>query len=241
MHFGLIGRSLGHSFSKAYFQEKFKHLALPYSYSNCELRSIEDFPQLLKQKEWAGFNVTIPFKEEILPFIHELSPEVLSIGAANVITVHNQKLWAHNTDHIGFRKDLVDFLKNEKPEKALVLGSGGASKAIIYALAQMQIETQLVGRVESLDKWDYQKASQHLQEFPLVINCSPLGTFPNIEEKPALLFPNHLKGHFFYDLIYNPVETQFLKEARVKGAKTRNGQQMLVYQAEASWAIWTKP
>lgn len=240
MHFGLLGKSLGHSFSKAYFQEKFEQLRLPYDYSNCELASIDAFPKLLAAKEWAGFNVTIPYKEDILSFVDEVSPEVLSIGAANVIKVHKQKLWAYNTDHIGFRKDLEDFLKNEKPEKALVLGSGGASKAIIYALAQMQIETQLVGRVEGLDKWNYQKASQHLQDFSLVINCSPIGTFPNIEEKPPLLLPNTMKGHFVYDLIYNPAETQFLKDAREKGAQTRNGRQMLVYQAEASWDIWTK-
>ena len=240
MHFGLVGKSLGHSFSKAYFQEKFKQLRLPYDYSNCELASIEAFPKLLAEKEWAGFNVTIPYKEDILSFVDEVSPDVLNIGAANVIKVHNQKLWAYNTDHLGFRLDLQDFLAHEKPQKALVLGSGGASKAVVYALGQMGIETQLVGRNALSDKWDYQKASSHLKDFPLIINCSPLGTFPDINKKPPLLLPDTMKGHFVYDLIYNPAETLFLKDAREKGAQTRNGRQMLVYQAEASWDIWTK-
>jgi len=241
MQFGLIGKSLSHSFSKAYFSKKFNAANLPHHYRNCELSSIAEFPSLLKQQEWAGFNVTIPYKEQILPYLDFLSPEVKSIGAANVIAVHQQKLYGYNTDYLGFRQDLQEFLSTERLQKALVLGSGGASKAVLYALQQMNISAQLVGRVSHSDKWNYEQASPALSEFPLVINCSPTGTFPGIDAMPALQLTDNLSGHFFYDLIYNPAETLFLKEARLRGAKTRNGQRMLILQAEASWDIWTKP
>ena len=241
MHFGLIGKSLSHSFSKDYFRGKFKAANLDHDYVNCELENITEFPALLRTKEWRGFNVTIPYKEQILKYVDVLSPAVQSIGAANVIAIHQQKLHAYNTDFLGFRQDLLKFLSAERPEKALVLGSGGASKAIVYALQQMGITPQLVGREANSFKWDYQKASANLAHFPLVINCSPVGTAPNIGEMPPLVLPSNLNGHFFYDLIYNPGETLLLNQARQAGAKTRNGKRMLILQAEASWDIWTKP
>lgn len=241
MHFGLIGKSIDYSFSKAYFTEKFKQAKLDHSYVNCDLEQITQFPDLLESKEWTGFNVTIPYKEQILPFVHHLSPEVQSIGAANVIAVCKQKLYAYNTDYLGFRQDLLEFLSAERPEKALILGSGGASKAVIYALQQMSIKTQIVGRTALASKWNYEQASARLADFQLVVNCSPLGTFPHTNDMPALKLSDDLKGKFFYDLIYNPSETRLLKEARLRGAHTRNGQGMLILQAEASWDIWTKP
>lgn len=241
MHFGLIGKSLIHSFSKNYFTDKFREAKLSHDYENCELESISEVPALLAQKDWRGFNVTIPYKEQILDYLDVLSPAVQSIGAANVILIHQQKLHAYNTDYLGFRKDLQEFLSAERPHKALVLGSGGASKAVVYALQQMGIDPQLVGRKANAHKWDYQQASRELAHFPLVINCSPLGTAPNLEVMPPLKLHGDLSGHFFYDLIYNPAETRLLKEARLAGAKTRNGKQMLILQAEASWDIWSKP
>tara|TARA_R110002050_G_scaffold150158_4_gene276804 strand:- start:515 stop:1240 length:726 start_codon:yes stop_codon:yes gene_type:complete len=241
MHFGLIGKSIDYSFSKAYFTEKFKQAKLDHSYENCDLEQITQFPALLESKEWTGFNVTIPYKEKILPFVHHLSPEVQSIGAANVIAVRKQKLYAYNTDFLGFRQDLLKFLSAERPEKALILGSGGASKAVIYALQQIGMETQVVGRTATLDKWNYEQASARLADFQLVVNSSPVGTFPHVNDMPALRLSDDLKGKFFYDLIYNPKETRLLKEARLRGAQTRNGQGMLILQAEASWDIWTKP
>ncbi len=241
MHFGLIGKSLKHSFSKSYFADKFRDANLPHNYHNCELESIEKFPTLLSLKEWSGFNVTIPYKEQVLNYVDVLSPAVKSIGAANVISIHQQKLYAYNTDYLGFRQDLQDFLSAERPQKALVLGSGGASKAIVYALQQMGMEVQIVGRKATAHKWDYHKASTNLKHFPLVVNCSPVGTSPDVKSMPPLSLPSNLEGHFFYDLIYNPAETLLLKKARLAGAKTRNGQQMLILQAEASYAIWTKP
>jgi len=241
MHFGLIGKSLSHSFSKVYFTKKFREANLSHDYVNCELESIAELPSLLAQKDWRGFNVTIPYKEQILNYVDVLSPAVQSIGAANVILIHQQKRHAYNTDYLGFRQDLQDFLSAARPQKALILGSGGASKAVVYALQQMGIETQLVGRNANANKWDYHQASEQLAHFPLVINCSPLGTSPNVTEMPALKLLGDLSGHFFYDLIYNPSETRLLKEASLAGAKTRNGQQMLILQAEASWKIWTKP
>lgn len=241
MHFGLIGKSLNHSFSKDYFTEKFREAKLNHDYQNCELESISEFPALLAQKDWRGFNVTIPYKEQILKYVDVLSPAVQSIGAANVIAIHQQKLHAYNTDYLGFRQDLQEFLSTERPQKALILGSGGASKAVVYALQQMGIESQLVGRITHSNKWDYQQASQQLAHFPLVINCSPAGTAPNLEDMPPLKLLADLSGHYFYDLIYNPAETRLLKEARLAGAKTCNGKLMLILQAEASWDIWTKP
>ena len=241
MRFGLIGKSIDYSFSKAYFTEKFKQAKLDHSYVNCDLEQITQFPALLESTEWTGFNVTIPYKEQILPFVHHLSPEVQSIGAANVIAVRKQKLYAYNTDYLGFRQDLLELLSAERPEKALILGSGGASKAVIYALQQMGIKTQIVGRTALEGKWNYEQASGRLADFQLVVNCSPLGTFPHVNDMPALKLSDDLKGKFFYDLIYNPSETRLLKEARLRGAHTRNGQGMLILQAEASWDIWTKP
>lgn len=240
MHFGLIGKSLVHSFSKAYFSEKFSNLNQDHHYWNCELESIKDFPDLLRHRLWTGFNVTIPYKESIIPYLDHLSEEAQRIGAVNTIHLREGKLIGFNTDFLGFKSDLIDFLSGESPKRALVLGSGGAAKAVLFALGQMDIQAQLVGREAVNSKWDYQQASAQLAHFRLVINCSPLGTFPLVEEKPDLELKGDLSQHFFYDLIYNPAETRFLSEAKALGAKTRNGQQMLVNQAEAAWDIWTK-
>jgi len=239
MQFGLIGKSLVHSFSAAYFQAKFEKLHLSdYRYLNCELPSIDELSSLLADGQWQGFNVTIPYKEACIPFLDGLSPDAQSIGAVNTLVCKGDTWWGYNTDHLGFRRALEEAWPQMKVNKALVLGSGGASKAVNYALEQMEIESQIVSRNPTKEQIDYQEAQFRIQEFPLIINTSPLGTFPEVEVMPPLEPKGDLSGHYFMDLIYNPEETLWLQKARAAGASVLNGKSMLVYQAEAAWKLW---
>jgi shikimate dehydrogenase len=236
--FGLIGKTLGYSFSKAFFAGKFSELHLQdCSYENFELQSIDEFPALLQSHpQLAGLNVTIPYKEEILPFLHQLTPEVSSIGACNCIRFSKGQLIAHNTDWIGFALSLQPYLKPHH-KNALILGSGGASKAVQYALSQKDIQWKVVSRQGGdLHYNDLNKAV--LETNLLIVNTTPLGTFPRIEEAPPI--PYHLLSpqHLLYDLVYNPAETPFLKKGKAQGAIVLNGAHMLELQAEESWRIW---
>ncbi len=238
--FGLIGKNIAYSFSRTFFAEKFTKEGIEASYENCHLESIEDFRNLLHQKKWTGFNVTIPYKEEIIPFLDELSEEASKIGAVNTISFEGSKLIGHNTDHFGFLKSIFSYLEPHH-KKALILGTGGASKAVIYALHSLGIETQYVSRTKSHECLGYGDVNEAIMKtYTVIVNCSPLGTFPNDNECPNLPYQFVSELHLMYDLVYNPPVTKFLALSKQQGAKVINGQQMLIEQALKAWGIWNK-
>ena len=240
MYFGLLGKSLSHSFSQKYFSEKFEVEDLNHQYFNCELEEISDFPKLLKERAWRGFNVTIPYKEKILDYVDSLNPEVEAIGACNTILIQQGKLHAFNTDFLGFQESLKQIDWPVKAKRALILGSGGASKAVQFALEQEGCKVDVASRNPAASRMEYFQAQSLLSHFDLVVNATPIGTFPKVIEIPPLRPEGDLSGKLFYDLIYNPEQSQWLKLAREKGAITLNGLPMLKAQAEAAWRIWNK-
>ncbi|MDE3181953.1 MAG: shikimate dehydrogenase [Bacteroidota bacterium] len=240
--YGLIGRSLGHSFSEKYFAEKFKKENIrDCQYRNLELKDLgNEIPELKKKPDLAGLNVTIPYKTEILSFLDEISAEVSEINACNCIKIKDEKWKGYNTDIIGFEKSFVPYLKPFH-KKALVLGTGGASKAVVFVLKRLGIDFLKVSRNknESASIISYEDISAALfKEFQIVINTTPVGTFPNVDEMPPLPYELINSQHYFFDLIYNPSKTQFLSLAEKKGAVIENGSKMLALQAEESWKIW---
>ncbi len=238
MRLGLIGKSLQHSFSARYFAEKFAQEGLSdFSYQNYELPTISALPALLQKEKLDGFNVTIPYKEQVLPFLSSLSADAKAIGAVNTVKADAQGLHGYNTDWQGFSDSLQPLLQAHH-QPALILGSGGAARAVYYALSQLGIEATTVSRHPGPGVLSYAEASQQLADYPLVINTTPLGTFPKSWEKPPLELAIVSKNHLFYDLVYNPPETMLLQQARKRGAVTKNGYEMLVLQAEKSWQIW---
>ncbi len=241
-NFGLVGFPLSHSFSKKYFTEKFQSLGISddHQYNLYEIEDIAELKNIFKNTEGLkGLNVTIPYKVAVKPFLNEIDSAAERIGAVNVIKIlDDKKLKGYNSDYFGFRKSLEEFLGNAKGIKALVLGNGGAAKAVCVALEDMEIEYKLVSRRVANDTINYRKANELLGESKLIINCTPLGTYPNITSFPDLDYENIGSGHFCFDLVYNPSETKFLQKAKANGAKTINGYDMLVYQAEKSWEIW---
>lgn len=247
--FGLIGQSLKHSFSKQYFTDFFEKENLPHSYSNYEMENLEGLRELIQREQLSGLNMTIPFKEDVLKVLDEIDPTAKEIGAVNVIKVENGKLIGYNTDRIGFEKSLLDSLGNdggslsgvEVPRKALVLGTGGASKAIIYSLKNNGIDLIQVSRATSQTSITYEDLTeQSIVNHQLIINCTPLGTSPNVEDKPKIPYAGIGSDHILYDLVYNPPETAFLKEGKIRGATILNGGEMLRIQAAESWRIWNK-
>ena len=239
-HFGLIGKSLKHSFSKQYFTDFFEKGNLPHSYSNFEMENIDGLRKLIQREQVSGLNVTIPFKENVLCLLDEIDPISKEIGAANVIKVEGDKLVGFNTDVIGFWNSLSSAISDKKV-KALVLGTGGASKAIKFALKMNDIDFLQVSRTHFESTINYEALTQELiAEYQLIINSTPLGTYPDIESKPDIPYAGIESGHILFDLVYNPAETAFLKEGKAKGAITRNGMEMLRIQAEESWMVWNK-
>ncbi|MEX2484617.1 MAG: shikimate dehydrogenase [Brumimicrobium sp.] len=239
-HYGLIGKSLQHSFSKKFFDEKFKNECIAAIYHNFELSSLKEFPGFLKKHpEIKGLNVTIPYKTEIIPYLDGLSETAKEIGAVNVIEFSNNKLIGHNTDAFGFQQAIKPFLRNIH-ERALILGTGGASKAVAYVLNNLGIDVAYLSRdPQGGNAFSYDEANEYMvKAFKLVINCTPLGTFPNVDEIPN--YPVELVGedHFVIDLIYNPNQTLLLKLAADKKADTMNGLSMLKHQAIKAWEIW---
>lgn len=239
MIFGLLGKSLQHSFSKRFFSEKFEKEGLPHSYENFELADIGDFPQLLQRHNLAGLNVTIPYKTAIIPYLDKLAPAAAEVGAVNTLVFSkNGQIEGHNTDVLGFRKSLKRCLRPylpQWPEKALVLGTGGAAKAVQHVLEQLSIAPILVSR--SPERGDCTYAA--LEQLPrLVINTTPLGTYPNTAEAPPLPYEAFSPQHLAFDLVYNPAQTLFLKKAAAQGAGTCNGYEMLEIQALAAWDLW---
>ena len=241
-NFGLVGKNISYSFSRRYFNDKFEALDLKgYSYQNFDIQSIDEFPEIIKKvPHLRGLNVTIPYKEEVLDFLDELDETAREIGAVNTIKIlRNKKLKGYNTDAYGFKKSLEPLLK-EGHGKALILGTGGASKAIDYVLKELDIETLFVSRKPgSDDQISYTELSKTIfDEYTIIVNCTPLGTHPDSEKYPDIPYQYLGNKHLLYDLIYNPVKTVFLTKGEEKGATTCNGLRMLELQAEKSWKIW---
>jgi len=241
--FGLIGKSLAHSFSKKYFEEKFlKENINGVAYHNFELPEISQINKILEEhKNIRGFNITNPYKEEILPFLNEISEEAKSIGAVNCVKVKDGTLIGYNTDAFGFATSIKPFLEPAHG-KALVLGSGGAAKAVAYALEKTGVEVYFVSRKKLQGRYfGYDQLNEIVfKGFKLIVNTTPLGMYPNEKDCPDLPFEWINESHFCYDLIYNPAETVFLEKSRKQGAKTMNGYGMLQLQAEKSWEIWNR-
>src|SRR5690625_2805653 len=241
---GLIGHPLTHSFSKKYYDKKFEKEGINgYLYKLFDLETIEEFSELLKNKSLIGVNVTIPYKKEVIPFLDKIDEEANSIQAVNCIRIERKAgtpyLTGFNTDIIGFKNSLTPLLKPVHAS-ALILGNGGAAQAVKKALSDLNIHFNIISRnPKSSGQFAYHEIDKKMmQDNLLVINCSPLGTFPEIEKMPYIPYQYITKDHLFYDLIYNPEETKFLEAARKAGALTKNGYEMLVLQAEENWKIW---
>ncbi|MCK5815154.1 MAG: shikimate dehydrogenase [Flavobacteriaceae bacterium] len=241
--FGLIGKNISYSFSEGYFSKKFKKLNLKeLTYKNFDIPEIMEFPFLIYQREeeFIGFNVTIPYKESIIKYLNSLDPDAEKIGAVNTIKVmDNNELVGFNTDAFGFENSLKPQLK-EHHKKALILGTGGASKAVAFVLDKLGIEFLYVSRNPSKEnEISYTDLSEELMEsHKLLLNCSPVGTHPNIDKAPAIPYEFITNKHYLFDLIYNPSKTKFLANGEEKGAQIKNGLEMLELQAERSWEIW---
>ena len=233
--FGLIGKTLSHSFSEVYFNEKFlKEDISDAEYKNFELNNISEFTDLISKMKLSGLNVTIPYKESVIPFLDELTPQAKAIGAVNTIQFKDNKLIGHNTDTIGFSQSIYPFLNERK--KALILGNGGASKAIQYALKTLNIEYKIVSRKSSFDYSDI--SSKTLGYYDIIINTTPLGTYPEIADFPQIPYEELNENHLLFDLIYNPIESTFLRFGKTRNCSIKNGLEMLEIQAESSWNIW---
>ncbi|MFC2097130.1 shikimate dehydrogenase family protein [Bacteroidota bacterium] len=242
--YGLIGEKLSHSFSEQYFSQKFeKEKISDCRYKLFPLLQINDFAKLIEEeKQLIGLNVTIPYKESIIPFLDELDPVSEEIAAVNTIKIkriNNQtKLIGYNTDVFGFKKS-IEKISGNRYRSALVLGTGGASKAICFVLKKLGINYYQVSRNRSGKIITYSDIDKTLIiNSPLIINCTPLGMFPDIDSSPPLPYDFIGKGHILYDLVYNPANTKFLSQGEKRGAICFNGHKMLVYQAEESWRIW---
>ena len=235
--YGLIGYPLGHSFSRKYFTEKFEKEGIDAQYLNFEIPGIEEFPNIINNNsELVGLNVTIPYKQQVKQYLDAISEEAAAIGAVNVIRIRD--MHGFNTDVIGFRESIRPLLQPHHT-RALVLGTGGASLAVKYALRQLGIEPLSVSRssregVITYDDLDATVMSDHT----VIVNCTPLGTFPRVDDCAPI--PYHLltTRHLLFDLVYNPDETLFLRQGRERGAATKNGYEMLLRQADAAWEIW---
>ncbi len=240
--FGLIGKTLSHSFSKNYFEQKFEKEGISdASYSLFELTEIAEFTALVQEHQLSGLNVTIPYKEAILPYLDEIDEEAKAIGAVNTIQFTKSGLKGYNTDVIGFRNSIKPFLENIHT-RALILGTGGAAKAVAYVLENLGIKITYVSRNPKADnELSYADINGFVMKHHLlIVNTTPIGTFPNIKEAPELPYEYLTEKHFLYDLVYNPSETPFLKHAKAAGAIAINGEQMLKIQAEEAWKIWEK-
>ena len=241
--YGLIGYPLGHSFSMGYFNEKFKNEAINAVYENFEIPDIQDITTVIgSNPDLAGFNVTIPYKEKVMDYLDYIAPEAAAIGAVNVVKV------THNGERAvlkGFNSDVVGFVNSIKPllrplhKKALVLGTGGASKAVEYGLRKLGLETIKVSRTEKDNTITYgQVTPELLSEYKVIVNCTPCGMAPHFDECPNLPYDSIDDSFLLYDLIYNPEETLFLRKGKEKDATVKNGLEMLLLQAEEGWNIW---
>jgi shikimate dehydrogenase len=237
---GLIGKNLSHSFSQKFFTEKWKKDGITdHSYELFELSEIDKIKEVFEDDEICGLNVTISYKESVIPFLDELSEEAEKIGAVNTIDFRDGKTIGHNTDVYGFRQSIKPFLASHH-ERALVLGTGGAAKAVAFGLRQLGIDSLFVSRSpEGERQVSYKDLNENaVKHWPLIVNATPVGTFPNVEEKPEIPYDFLTDRNLLFDLVYNPEETAFLKAGKSQGALTSNGLNMLHLQAEKAWEIW---
>ena len=245
--YGLIGYPLTHSFSAKFFTEKFRNEEIDAEYLNFEIEDILDIRRVILFNQYLrGLNITIPYKEKVIPFLHKMSPEAEEIGAVNTIKVDRIKgdmyfyeLTGYNTDYIGFKKSLLPLINPSVHKKALILGTGGASKAVAHALTSMGIDWIYVSRSKGEGRISYNElTSDIMAERKLIVNTTPLGTYPDTENCPGIPYSMLNDDHLLYDLVYNPNTTLFLKKGMEQGAQTINGLKMLYLQAERSWEIW---
>lgn len=239
---GLLGKNISYSFSRTYFKKKFEDENIDNtSYENFDIENIDLFPSIIKKTEGLkGMNVTIPYKEQVMPFLDKINKKAKAIGAVNTIRITKKgKLVGYNTDCYGFKHTLKPFVKKHH-KKALILGTGGASKAVAYTLKEMGISYQYVSRKLSEGiGFSYDTLTEKdISENQIIVNCTPLGTFPNIEACPNIPYAAINKNHILFDLIYNPEETKFLQQGKQNKATIINGANMLKLQAEKSWSIW---
>lgn len=245
--YGLIGYPLKHSFSISYFNEKFQSENIDAEYVNFEIPRIEDFMEVVEENpNLRGLNVTIPYKEQVIPYLDELDKDTAKIGAVNVIKIIPQgkgdvKLVGYNSDIIGFTRSIEPLLQSHHV-KALILGTGGASKAVFHGLANLGIEATFVSRTKkSNDILTYQELTPEImQEHTVIVNTTPLGMYPNVDACPDIPYDQLTPNHLLYDLLYNPHETLFMKKGMGRGATVKNGLEMLLLQAFVSWEIWNK-
>jgi shikimate dehydrogenase len=239
--FGLIGFPLGHSFSEKYFREKFQQASIKDClYSNYELAMISDLPEILRDRELEGLNVTIPYKESVIPFLHKKDPVVEEIAACNCIRIQKGRLTGYNTDVYGFEESLSEKL-TVTDKRALILGTGGSSKAVAWVLKKKGIQFLFVSREKTgtVNRISYEDLSRDiLQAHSLIINTTPLGMVPKTNDYPPIPYEWIGPEHYLFDLVYNPAKTLYLEKGELAGARTKNGTDMLAIQAEASWAIW---
>jgi len=241
--YGLIGYPLGHSFSISYFNEKFESEGIDAVYENFEIPQIDDVKEIIDSNpDLKGLNVTIPYKQQVLKYIKELSPEAKAIGAVNVIRIEHKGnktvLKGFNSDVIGFTKSIEPIL-NTYHKKALILGTGGAAKAVQYGLQSLGIETLLVSRTKKKNVITYEEVTADIvREYNVIVNCTPVGMYPHIDECPKLPYEAMDSHTLLYDLLYNPDETKFLRLGAERGATVKNGLEMLLLQAFVSWEIW---
>ncbi len=242
--YGLIGYPLGHSFSISYFNQKFADENIDAEYVNFEIPSIDQLQEILDTTpELCGVNVTIPYKEKVIPFLDSVTPEAQAIGAVNVIRVTHEgrkvKLKGYNSDVIGFTQSIEPMIDKKWHHKALVLGTGGASKAITYGLKSLGIEPVYVSRYQRPGTIQYEQITPEIvKEYNVIVNCTPVGMYPHVDECPLLPYEAMDSHTILYDLIYNPDETLFMKKGKEHGADVKNGLEMLLLQAFASWEMW---
>ena len=241
--YGLIGYPLGHSFSISYHNQRFADEGINAKYMNFEIPTIDDLAEVINSNpDLKGLNVTIPYKEKVMPFLDHISPEARAIGAVNVIRIEHEgskvTLKGYNSDVIGFTKSIEPMLEDYH-KKALVLGTGGASKAVAFGLKSLGIEPVFVSRYERPDTIQYQSITPDVvKEYNVIVNCTPLGMYPKANTCPDLPYEALDDHNILYDLIYNPDETLFMKKGAERGAQTKNGLEMLLLQAFASWEFW---
>jgi shikimate dehydrogenase len=236
--YGLIGKKLTHSFSAGYFEKKFERENLPeYSYELFEIPEIHDIEKIFRQ-EVSGFNVTIPYKTAIIPYLDELDESARKVGAVNVVKIDGRRKIGYNSDYTGFRESLETWLR-EIPDQALVLGTGGASRAVVAVLNDLDIRPVLVSRSAGEGRITYQDLDEvFIRNTSLIVNSTPLGTFPDIDQAPDIPYDLLTTDHYLYDLVYNPEVTLFMQYGLNHGATVKNGLEMLHIQAERSWEIW---
>ena len=240
--YGLLGRNISYSFSQGYFTQKFKDLGLTdHSYENFDIQDISEFAAVLSSNQLKGLNVTIPYKEEVIPYLDMLDDTAKKIGAVNTIKFTQKGIKGFNTDAHGFQKSLEPLLENHHT-KALILGTGGASKAVHFVLEALNISSTYVSRTKKEHQYTYGDLDRKIMEtHTVIINCTPIGTYPKVQEKPSIPYQYIGNGHLLFDLIYNPEKTAFLASGAKRGAKICNGLRMLELQAEKAWEIWNTP